>query len=160
MVEANELAKFYLFSMFSEEQLKELAEITEKKTYKQNDHVYERGDRAKHLFVVNEGLVSLRRFEPGDDVGIAFEIRESGGLFGAASFMNPQHYTLTAVCLEDSKVMAIDADKLSALCAKDPAVGYGLMLKIAQVYFERYKTAKRNLYGMVQAPTVIKALPG
>jgi len=160
MVEANELAKFYLFSMFSEEQLKELAEITEQKTYKQNDHVYERGDRAKHLFVVNEGLVSLRRFEPGDDVGIAFEIRESGGLFGAASFMNPQHYTLTAVCLEDSKVMAIDADKLSALCAKDPAVGYRLMLKIAQVYFERYKTAKRNLYGMVQAPTVIKALPG
>jgi len=160
MVEANELAKFYLFSIFSEEQLEELAEISEKKTYKKNDHVYERGDRAKHLFVVNEGLVSLRRFEPGDDVGIAFEIRESGGLFGAASFMNPQHYTLTALCLEDSEVMAIDADKLSALCAKDPAVGYRLMHKISQVYFERYKTAKRNLYGMVQAPTVIKALPG
>ena len=160
MVEANELAKFYLFSIFSKEQLEELAEITEKKTCKKNDHVYERGDRAKHLFVVNEGLVSLRRFEPGDDVGIAFEMRESGGLFGAASFMHPQHYTLTAVCLEDSEVMAIDADKLSALCEKDPAAGYKLMLKIGQVYFERYKTAKRNLYGMVQAPTVITALPG
>ncbi|MEJ2236354.1 MAG: cyclic nucleotide-binding domain-containing protein [Syntrophobacterales bacterium] len=160
MVEANELARFYLFSIFSKEQLEEIAEITEKKTYKKHDHVYERGDRAKHLFVVNEGLVSLRRFEPGDDVGIAFEMRESGGLFGAASFMHPQHYTLTAVCLEDAEVMAIDADKLSALCEKDTAVGYNLMLKIAQVYFERYKTAKRNLYGMVQAPTVIKALPG
>jgi CRP/FNR family transcriptional regulator len=160
MVEANELAKFYLFSIFSKEQLEELAEITEKKTCKKNDHVYERGDHAKHLFVVNEGLVSLRRFEPGDDVGIAFEMRESGGLFGAASFMHPQHYTLTAVCLEDSEVMAIDADKLSAWCEKDPAVGYRLMTKIAQVYFERYKTAKRNLYGMVQAPTVITALPG
>ena len=160
MVGANELAKFYLFSIFSEEQLEELAEISEKKTYKKNDHVYERGDRAKHLFVVNKGLVSLRRFEPGDDVGIAFEMRESGGLFGAASFMHPQHYTLTAVCLEDSEVMAIDADKLSALCEKDPAVGYRLMHKIGQVYFERYKTAKRNLYGMVQAPTVITALPG
>jgi CRP/FNR family transcriptional regulator len=160
MVEANELAKFYLFSIFSEEQLEELAEISEKKTYKKNDHVYERGDRAKYLFVVNKGLVSLRRFEPGDDVGIAFEMRESGGLFGAASFMHPQHYTLTAVCLEDSEVMAIDADKLSALCEKDPAVGYRLMHKVGQVYFERYKTAKRNLYGMVQAPTVITALPG
>lgn len=160
MVKANDLAKFYLFNIFSKEQLEELAEISEKKTYKKNDHVYERGDRAKHLFIVNEGLVSLRRFEPGDDVGIAFELRESGGLFGTASFMHPQHYTLTAVCLEDSEIMAIDADRLSALCEKDPAVGYRLMLKIAQVYFERYKTAKRNLYGMVQAPTVITALPG
>jgi len=110
--------------------------------------------------VVSKGLVSLRRFEPGDEVGIAFETREPGTLFGAASFMEPQEYTLTAVCMEDTEVMAIDADKLTELCKKDPAVGYELMLKIAQIYFERYKTAKRNLYGMVQAPTVIAALPG
>lgn len=160
MVEANELKKFYLFNLFSEEQLEELAEISEKKTYKKKDHIYEPGDRAKHLFVVNEGLVSLRRLEPDDDVGIAFEMRESGDLFGAASFMHPQHYTLTAVCLEDSEVIAIDADKLFDLCEKDPAVGYRLMLRIAQVYFERYKIAKRNLHGMVQEPTVIAALPG
>jgi CRP-like cAMP-binding protein len=62
--------------------------------------------------------------------------------------------------MEDTEVMAIDADKLTELCKKDPAVGYELMLKIAQIYFERYKTAKRNLYGMVQEPTVIAALPG
>ena len=160
MVEAIELAKFYLFNVFSEEQLEELAEISEKKTYKKKDHIYEPGDRAKHLFVVNEGLVSLRRFELGDDLGIAFEMRESGDLFGAASFMHPQHYTLTAVCLEDSEVIAIDADKLSDLCEKDPAVGYRLMLKIAQVYFERYKIAKRDIHEMVHTPTVITALPG
>ena len=160
MVNVNDLTTFYLFSIFSEEQLEELAEITEKKTYKKHTHVYERGDRAKHLFVMSEGLVSLRRFDIGDQVGIAFETRESGELFGAASFMHPQHYTLTAVCIEDSEVMAIDADKLSDLCEKDPAVGYKLMLKIAQVYFERYKTAKRNLHDMVRTPTVITALPG
>lgn len=56
--------------------------------------------------------------------------------------------------------MAIDADKLSDLCEKDPVVGYKLMVKIAQVYFERYKTAKRDLHEMVRTPTVITALPG
>ena len=160
MIEAYKLAYMELFDVLSDEQLKELAEITEKKTYKKHAHVYERGDSAKHLFVVSKGLVSLRRFEPGDDVGIAFEMREAGGLFGAASFMQPQHYTLTAVCLEDSEVIAIDADKLSDLCEKDPAVGYRLMLKIAQVYFERYKIAKRDIHEMVHTPTVITALPG
>ena len=160
MVEVSDLEIFYLFSVFSEEQLEELAEITDKKDYKKHAHVYERGDRAKHLFVVSKGLVSLRRFDPGDQVGIAFERREPGELFGAASFMHPQHYTLTAVCMEDTEVLAIDADKLSELCEKDPALGYQLMLKIAQIYFERYKSAKRSLHDVVRTPTVITALPG
>jgi len=104
--------------------------------------------------------VSLRRIEPGDKVGIAFETREPGTLFGAASFMQPQEYTLTAVCLQDTEVLAVDADKLFKLCDKDPLLGYRLMLKIAQIYFERYKTAKKNLYAMVHTPAVITALPG
>lgn len=122
--------------------------------------MYERGEQANHLFVVSKGLVSLREIKPGDEVGIAFETRETGGLFGAASFMKPQEYTLTAVALEDSEVIAVDSSKLFALCENDPALGHKLMLKIAQLYFERYKVAKRQLYGMVKTPAIITALPG
>ena len=160
MVEAYKVAYMKLFNVLSDEQLEEVAKITEKKSYKIHDHIYERGNAAKHLFVVKKGLVSLRRIDPGDEVGIAFETREPGELFGAASFMKPQEYTLTAVCQEDTEVMAIDADKLFELAEKDPAVGYQLMLKIAQIYFERYKTAKRSLHEMVRTPTIITALPG
>jgi CRP-like cAMP-binding protein len=160
MVEASEMAYLKVFDLLSDDQLEEVAKITEKESYKIHDHIYERGNPATHLFVVKKGLVSLRRIDPGDEVGIAFETREPGELFGAASFMQPQEYTLTAVCLQDTTVMAIDADKLFELCHRDPAVGYELMLKIAQIYFERYKTAKRNLYEMVCTPTVITALPG
>jgi len=160
MAEAKELAKFDFFKPFSESQLGEVAKITQKKTFKKHDHIYERGNSAKHLFVVSKGLVSLRRIEPGDKVGIAFETREPGTLFGAASFMQPQEYTLTAVCLQDTEALAVDADKLFKLCDKDPLLGYRLMLKIAQIYFERYKTAKKNLYAMVHTPAVITALPG
>jgi len=160
MAEVKELAKFDLFKPFSQSQLEAIAKITQKKTFKRNAHIYERGKRAKELFVVSKGLVSLRRIEPGDKVGIAFETREPGTLFGAASFMQPQEYTLTAVCMENTEVLAIDANKLFKLCEKDPNLGYRMMLKIAQIYFERYKTAKRNLYAMVHTPAVITALPG
>jgi CRP/FNR family transcriptional regulator len=160
MVEASEMAYLGVFDLLSDEQLEDIARITEKKSYKIHDHIYERGDAAKYLFVMKKGLVSLRRIDPGDEVGIAFETREAGEVFGAASFMDPQHYTLTAICLEDTEVMAIDADKLFELCEKDPAVGYQLMLKIAQIYFERYKSAKRSIHDVVRTPTVITALPG
>jgi CRP/FNR family transcriptional regulator, cyclic AMP receptor protein len=160
MVDVSELKKFEVFSVFSDKQLQELAKISEKKTYKVNSHVYEHGDRAKYLFVVSKGLVSLRELKPGDQIGIAFEMRERGELFGAACFMKPQQYTLTGVCLEDSEVLAIDADKLYDLCESDAEVGYKLMKKIAMLYFERYKHAKRQLFDMVRAPTIVTALPG
>jgi CRP-like cAMP-binding protein len=160
MLDANELKRIDLFSAFSDRQLETLATITEKKTYKAQQHVYEHGDRAKYMFVVSRGLVSLREIKPGDQVGIAFEMRERGEMFGAACFMKPQQYTLTGVCMEDSEVLAIDADKLLDLCQTDAELGYRLMTKIAQLYFERYKFAKRQLYEMVKAPTIITALPG
>ena len=160
MVEASAMAYLKVFELLSDEQLEEIAKITQKKSYKIHEHIYERGNPAKHLFVVKKGLVSLRRIDPGDEVGIAFESREPGGLFGAASLMKPQEYTLTAICLEDTEVMAIDADKLFELCENDPAIGYQLMLKIAQIYFERYKVAKRSLHDMVRTPTLITGLPG
>lgn len=160
MVAVNDLKNLAVFGSLKEKQLEEIAEITERKSYKKHSHVYERGNDAKHLFVVTKGRVSLRRIDPGNEVGIAFETRDPGGLFGAASFVKPQEYTLTAICLEDTEVMAIDADKLFEMSEKDPALGYQLMLTIAQVYFERYKVAKRSLHDMVRSPTVITALPG
>lgn len=160
MVAVSDLKKLELFGTIKEKQLEEIAEITEQKSFKKNSHVYERGEAAKHLFVVTKGRVSLHRIDPGDEFGIAFETRDPGGLFGAASFVKPQEYTLTAICLEDTEVVAIDADKLFEMSEKDPALGYQLMLTIAQVYFERYKVAKRSLHDMVRTPTVITALPG
>ena len=160
MVEVNDFKKWDIFNVFSEKQLSELAGITEIKTFKKDAHVYERGKRADHIFVIIKGVVSLIRLEPGEKIGISFEKRERGELFGTACFMIPQEYTLTAVCMSDSEVMAIDADKLLTLCEDDPELGYKFLREVAKIYFERYKLAKRQIHEMVKAPTIITALPG
>jgi hypothetical protein len=36
----------------------------------------------------------MRKIAPGDTIGISFESREKGDLFGTACFMKPQEYTL------------------------------------------------------------------
>ena len=160
MVDVSELKRLEVFSVFTDKQLEQVAKITEKKNFKIHSHVYEHGERAKYFFVVCKGLVSLRELKPGDQIGIAFEMRERGECFGAACFMKPQSYTLTGVCLEDSEVLAIDADKLFDLCEADAEMGYKFMKKIAGLYFERYKAAKRQLFEMVRTPTIVTALPG
>ena len=160
MAEGSELKQFDLFKGFSDKQRSQLAQLTSKKKYRKGQVIHQEGDPAKRLFVVANGLVSLRRVEPGKLVGIAFENRERGELFGTAAVMQPQEYTLTALCLEETEVYAIDARKLVKLCKVDPQLGYKFMSAIAQVYFERYKSAKRQLYQMVQTPALITALPG
>jgi CRP-like cAMP-binding protein len=160
MVEVKEIEKLGLFKGFSEEQLEKLSEITNLEKFKKGDQVYQRGKKADRIYIIAKGMVSLNRLEPGEKVGISFEKREKGELFGAACFMEPQEYTLTAVCMENSEVVAINADKLSKLCKSDPELGYKFMQEVSRIYFDRYKAAKRQIHAMVQAPTVITALPG
>ena len=160
MTKIDDFNKFDFFNVFSEKQLAELAKITDTKTFKKGSEIYKEGDRANHIFLVSKGWVSLRKVDPERDLGISFENREKGELFGTACFMKPQEYTLNAICMEDSEVLTMDADKLFDLFQKDYQIGYLFLREIAKVYFERYKSVKRQLYEMVKAPAIITALPG
>ena len=160
MTKVGDFNKFDFFNAFSEKQLAELIKVTETKTFKKGSEIYKEGDRANYIFLVSKGWVSLRKVDPERDIGISFENREKGELFGTACFMKPQEYTLNAVCMEDSEVLKMDADKLFDLFQKDYQMGYLFLKEIAKVYFERYKSVKRQLYEMVKAPTIITALPG
>ncbi len=160
MTEVINLRQYEVFRSLSDTQLTELAKITEQRAYKKHAHVYERGDRATHVFFVSKGLVSLRDIGPGDLVGISYETCDPGALFGAAALVRAQEYPLTAVCLEESQVVAIESNGLFELCRNDPRLGYNLMFSVAQLYFDRYNHAKKQVYEMVKAPTIITALPG
>jgi CRP/FNR family transcriptional regulator len=160
MAEVKDIKKVELFGVLSDEQLDKISKIAEKKSFKKGAYIYQKGDRAKEIFVVLKGLVSLREINPGDQFGVGFESRERGDFFGAACFMKPQEYTLTAVCKENVEVLAINADKLFQLCEQDTGLGYQFMTKVAQIYFERYKVAKRQIYQMVKGPTIITAAAG
>lgn len=124
------------------------------------DVVYRNEETAGHFFIVSKGLVSLREFQPGDTVGIAFETRGPGELFGVASLMPSKTYTLTAVCQEDTELFDVNVKGLEDLIQWAPSIGYILMKEVAHIYFDRYRLCKRQLYQMVKTPTLIAALPG
>jgi CRP-like cAMP-binding protein len=160
MTTISDFKKYDFFNAFSEDQLAELLKVTEKKAFPKKTQIYKEGDRANHIFLVTKGWVSLRKIDPEKDIGISFENREKGELFGTACFMKPQEYTLNAICMEDSEVLAMNADKLFDLFQNDYQIGYLFLKEVAKVYFERYKSVKRQLFEMVKAPAIITALPG
>ena len=159
MVPVADLKKFDLFKDLTEDQVQRVAEITELKKYKRGEDVYRRGAPAKHLFLIKKGTVSLRRVE--EHVGVSFVSRVAGELIGGASLMEPQAYTLTGVCLEDSEIYAIDADKLFTVLQKDTMVGYRTALAVARIYFVLYKNARNQLMTMIKTPAISEGVtPG
>jgi CRP/FNR family transcriptional regulator, cyclic AMP receptor protein len=92
MTKVDDFNKFDFFNAFSKDQLAGLAKVTETKTFKKGSEIYKEGDRANNIFIVTKGWVSLRKVDPERDLGIAFENREKGELFGTACFMKPQEY--------------------------------------------------------------------
>ncbi|MBW1835883.1 MAG: cyclic nucleotide-binding domain-containing protein [Deltaproteobacteria bacterium] len=159
MVTVSELKHIKIFSEFADEELADLADITEKMAYNNQEIIYRRGDEARYLFVIASGAVSLRLLGPGDRAGVAFEERRRGEMFGVAIFMEPRQYTLTALCLEDTEVLAIDGGDLNELCGKRPEIGYKLLKKVAQIYLDRYKHAKIELYRIFNSPHIITPNP-
>ncbi len=160
MVDISEFKAMEVFSVLSPGQLEQVAAIAEKITCKVNSHFYRTGDHANYLFVLSKGLISLRESNSGQERGISFQVSERGGLFGAACFMNPQQYTITGVCLEDSEVLAIDADQLQELCRTDADLDYKLIKAVARLYFERYQVAKNQLLGTTKTSMMATMLLG
>jgi CRP-like cAMP-binding protein len=145
-----DLRQHEVFGVFPDIQLSKLAGITEKKAYRRHESIYKRGDRAKHLFLVRKGLVSLRDTEPGGLQGISVETCCPGQVFGIASLMKPHEHSLTAVCLEDSEVLAIEAKPLLKLCEEEPGLSNWFMMTIAHLYFSRYDHYRTQLFGAGQ----------
>ncbi|MGQ9669776.1 MAG: Crp/Fnr family transcriptional regulator [Desulfosoma sp.] len=104
MITVEQLKSCRFFLVFSDEELEKIAQVTQNKSLKKGNVVYRNGETAGHFFIVGKGLVSLREFQPEDTVGIAFETRGPGKIFGVASLMPSKTYTLTAVCQEDTEL--------------------------------------------------------
>jgi signal-transduction protein with cAMP-binding, CBS, and nucleotidyltransferase domain len=160
MTTVEELRSSGFFNVLGEADLQMIGGFTEKRVLQKGGIIYRHGDPACKFYVVTRGMVSLRELRPGDTVGIAFETRMPGEVFGVASLMPSKQYTLTAVCQEDTELLEVDVGRLEELIQANPLIGYVLMKEVARIYFERYKLCKRQLYEMVKTPTLITALPG
>jgi len=161
MVTVNELDALEVFNEFSGEQKKKIAAISRKKKMKKGEDVYLSRYRASRLFVVISGRVDLQAVNEDKMVGVSLGTLSDGQLFGGASILKLQAYTITAVCLADTELLLIESNDLFEAISEDYELGYRIMKKVAEVYLARYETTKKQLHDMVNTPqVVITAQPG
>ena len=127
-----------LFEGLGKEFIKEIIDLTEKKTYRKGDVVFREGNHAGRFYVLLRGRV---RLTVGEGRRVAFTVNHAGEIFGWSSLLGRSAYAASAVCEEPTALLRVDRVKLNMALEKDPANGLILLRRLAQMLGHRLHEA-------------------
>jgi signal transduction histidine kinase len=131
-----DLKHFDLFEAFKEEELAVIASLCREESYEEGAIVFVEDAPARRFYLVIEGKVSLEKKvqlgRSGSARRAVTSILGPGQIMGWSSLIAPYTYTSTSVCMEPSKMIAIESQALRFLMSQDPAAGLKLMDAIAR----------------------------
>lgn len=156
MISPEVLRRFPFFSFMRHDQLREVAMITDEVTVKKGQLLFNADEDATACYVLLEGAVDLHyivvdEHEPELRKEFVVGTINPGEVLGISAVIEPYVYTATAVVINDSRLLKIDAVALKELCANDPELDYGLQRMVARATMERLH-ATRVLLAAATAP--------
>jgi len=106
--------------------------------------LFREGDPADIFYVVRHGSVALETFVPARGP-MMIETIESGEVIGWSWLFEPYRWHFDARALTVVRATAFDGACLRGKCDADPALGYLLMSRFAQVLIERLQWTRLRL---------------
>jgi CRP-like cAMP-binding protein len=107
-----------LLKGLSEDFVEKVMEIAEKETHRGGYLLFKEGDRAKQLYILLKGRVSITIGEIGHTV---YTVDGPGEVFGWSSLVGREVYSASAECKEPTKLLRISREKLEKLFQEDRA---------------------------------------
>ncbi len=143
------LKKCEVFSRLSEADLEKVAGSALEKEYEAGTTVFEEGDSAEELLVLQEGRVALQmtlpKIEGRMSRRVTVDVVAKNEAIGWSALVEPFHYTLTAVCLQNVKALSISGNKLRWLLEDNPKIGYEVLKGLIKVVASRLDEARQVL---------------
>jgi CRP-like cAMP-binding protein len=106
--------------------------------------LFREGDRADTFYIVRQGSVALETFVPARGP-VLIETVEDGEVIGWSWLFAPYRWHLDARALTAVRATGFDGACLRQKCEDDPALGYELMSRFAQVLIERLQWTRLRL---------------
>ncbi len=133
-----------LFRHMPEERLDLLAGCGTNVRFHDGEMLFREGDEANVFYVVRHGSVALETFVPARG-SMVIETVEPGEVVGWSWLFSPYRWHFDARALGLVRATAFDGACLRVKCADDPAFGYDLMTRFAQVLIERLQWTRLRL---------------
>ena len=108
------------------------------------DLLFAQGQEADRFLLVRSGRVSLEAHIPGDGRQVVSAV-DAGEVVGWSWFVPPYQWLFDARAVTEVSAVSIDSACVRDRCAKDPALGYALMGRVAQVMYVRLHSARLQM---------------
>jgi CRP/FNR family transcriptional regulator, cyclic AMP receptor protein len=142
-----------LFDGLSDEQRALLAGCAGNVHFREGDVLFREGDPADTFVLIRHGEVTIETYVPARG-GITIETVGPGDIVGWSWLFAPYRWHFDARALSDVRATGFDGACLRGKCDDDPALGYELMRRFAQVLMERLQWTRLRLldvYGVDSA---------
>lgn len=147
MISTELLRRYPFFGGLTDAELAGIAMVAQEITFASDVIIFEAGDLATQLYVLETGAIELLHLVPsqGTDRSTPVGSIAPGEPFGVSAFLEPYRMTATARSQAPVKAIAVDASALRAMSEVDCHLGYIIMRHIARALAERLSYARVQL---------------
>jgi CRP-like cAMP-binding protein len=143
------LSKFPIFEGLTDDELERIANLCRGEVYEAGMTIFEEGEAADYLYLVEEGEVVLEmelELQPyASPKQTIIEVATKGEAFGWSALVEPYIRTLSARCMERAKVIAIKGSDLLDLFDSEPHIGHRVMGRVTQIVAIRLRDTRQTL---------------
>ncbi len=143
------LKECQLFSALTDAELEKIVNLATDKEYEAGTTIFQEGDSAEELFVLQEGKVALQMMLPTAPAQmsrrVTVDVITKNEALGWSAIVEPYVYTLTTVCLQKTKVLAINSIKLRPLLRDNHNIGYEVLGGLIKVVASRLDDTRQVL---------------
>jgi CRP/FNR family transcriptional regulator, cyclic AMP receptor protein len=137
------LRKSEIFAELDERDLISIAGFCREENYQDGHIVLLEGQPANSMFIIERGKLALeKKVQIGRHTtprNATIDYVGPGQIAGFSALTPPYLYATSAICIEPTRVLYIDAEQLRNYLHEQPKAGYPVMLKLAQLIGFRYR---------------------
>lgn len=146
MVSPEILKEIPFFSDLTAEEREFLAPIANEVTAKPGEHFFEEGSPSHNLRILRSGFVSLRQKVDKEHDAQMLALDKPGQLFGISALLGDKGiHPYSAICVEETDVIVLDAKELFIKMESNPTAGYHLLRKLVAIVGERLAGAREQI---------------
>jgi CRP-like cAMP-binding protein len=151
MISPELLRRFPLFAGLSPALLKEIAFAGEELELKKGDWLFHQNAAADALYLVISGVLEPTiDLSEGDTHYAPLPRLIEGEVAGWSALVEPNLYQFGAMADTNSRVIRLDAARLLDLMGQNPAAGYAIMRKLAQIIGQRLTNLRIQFVSMME----------
>jgi len=140
------LAEFPLFRNLPEALLDKIAALGEELSFSKGDAIFREGEQADKLHFLLEGdlLLKVKLTSRPESITVS-AVSQRFESFGWSGIVPPYHYTASAVCETDCRILTFPGESFMKLLEANPASGFAVMQRLTELVSSRLRNSRQAL---------------